>query len=90
MVTALGKFLRYSLNKNSDMVTIKEDIEQVKNYLIIQKIRFGDKIKINFDIDEKLYDKKYLNFNTATGRKRYNSGLEPKIGNGFINIKGIY
>lgn len=30
MVIALGKFLRYSLNKNSDIVTIREDIEQVK------------------------------------------------------------
>ncbi|HHY70496.1 MAG TPA: sensor histidine kinase [Thermoanaerobacterales bacterium] len=89
MVTALGKFLRYSLNKDSDMVTIKEDIEQVKNYLTIQQIRFGDKIKINFDVDERLYDKKILKFLIQPlVENAIIHGLEPKIGKGFINIKG--
>lgn len=89
MVIALGKFLRYSLNKNSDIVTIREDIEQVKNYLTIQQIRFGEKITINFDIDERLYDKKILKFLIQPlVENAIIHGLEPKIGKGFINIRG--
>lgn len=89
MVIAFGKFLRYSLSNNSDRVTIREDLEQVKNYLTIQKIRFGDKINVNFDIDERLYNKKILKFLIQPlVENAIIHGLEPKIGKGIINIKG--
>lgn len=88
-VTALGKFLRYSLSKSNDVVTVKEDLEQVKNYLTIQKMRYGDKIEINFEIDEMLYDKRILKFLLQPlVENAIIHGLEPKIGKGFINIKG--
>lgn len=49
----LSELLRYSINHNSSgIVTFKEEIEHVENYIYIQKIRFRDKFSFNIDIDE--------------------------------------
>lgn len=52
VVTALGSFYRSSLSKGNDIVTISQEIETVKNYLIIQKVRYGKLFTDSYDIDE--------------------------------------
>lgn len=45
MTLALSKFYRYSTNRKDRIwSTIKEEIELIKNYLAIEKIRFGDQL----------------------------------------------
>ncbi len=39
MIQALSKYLRLSLNKGSDMVSVADELENVKSYLQIQQIR---------------------------------------------------
>lgn len=39
MIQALSKYLRLSLNKGSDIVTVEEELENVKSYMEIQQIR---------------------------------------------------
>ena len=52
MVTEFSEFLRYSLlNDNTGMVTLREEIEAVKNYLAIEKIRFEEKLQVEFDVE---------------------------------------
>jgi len=52
MVTEFSEFLRYSLlNDNSSMVTLREEIEAVRNYLAIEKIRFEDKLQVEFAVE---------------------------------------
>lgn len=47
MTIALADLFRYSLNKRSESeVTIEEEIEMVENYLLIEKIRFEDKLAV--------------------------------------------
>lgn len=89
MVVSLGKLLRYSTSKLSDIVKVREEIEQIENYLKIQKIRYGDKFEVKINIDEEVYDKYMLRFllqpiveNSIT------HGLEQKIGKGNIEIRG--
>jgi two-component system sensor histidine kinase YesM len=38
LVVALANILRYSISRGEEFVTIKEDIEQLRNYLYIQKL----------------------------------------------------
>ena len=53
MVIKLSSFLRYSLkHKQNQLVTISQEIEHIKLYLEIEKIRFGDKLETIFDIKE--------------------------------------
>jgi two-component system LytT family sensor kinase len=51
MLGELSEFLRYSLVQSKVMtVPLKEELNAVRNYLDIEKIRFEDKLEVSFDI----------------------------------------
>lgn len=54
MITELSNFFRYSLSQNGTTDTFENEINAIKNYLEIQKIRFEEKLIIKYEIDEKL------------------------------------
>lgn len=56
LLRSLGQFFRNSICGEKDIVTIGEEIEAVKNYLIIQKIRYGEMFEAEYDIDESILD----------------------------------
>jgi Histidine kinase len=52
MITELSEYLRYSLvSRNYDNVPLKEEIESVRHYFNIQKMRYEYKLNFDFDID---------------------------------------
>lgn len=51
-VTALARFFRLSLGKGKNIVTVKDEIDHVKNYLMIQHMRFKNKFDYEFDVAE--------------------------------------
>lgn len=52
MITELSEYLRYSLvSRNQENVTIKEEMESIRHYFNIQKIRYENKLEVSFDID---------------------------------------
>ena len=52
MVTRLSRFLRYSLDKDPMLkVTVAEEVEALKLYLDIEKVRFDERLQLHFDID---------------------------------------
>lgn len=52
MITEFSEFLRYSLlNGNSASIPLREELEALRNYLAIEKIRFEEKLQVSFDID---------------------------------------
>lgn len=59
MVTELSNFFRYSLSQNNDNDTFENEINAIKNYLEIQKIRFEEKLIVIYDIDEKVHKIKF-------------------------------
>ena len=49
----LSEFLRFSLDNNPDTkVSLKEEIRALNLYLEIEKVRFGDRLNIEYDIDD--------------------------------------
>lgn len=56
VVSALSNFFRISLSKGQDWITIAEEVERVRCYLIIQKIRYRDimdfKIEVNARVSQ--------------------------------------
>ncbi|WP_349406334.1 sensor histidine kinase, partial [Clostridium perfringens] len=48
----LSYILRYTLKKANKIVRLDEEINHVKAYLEIQKVRFGERIKYNIDFKE--------------------------------------
>lgn len=51
MVNALSRFFRISLSSGKEFITISDEIDHVKNYLEIQKMRYRDKINYNINVD---------------------------------------
>ncbi|MCF8358362.1 MAG: histidine kinase [Prolixibacteraceae bacterium] len=50
MVIKLSTFLRYSLkHKENQLVSLSQEIEHIKLYLEIEKVRFGEKLQTIFD-----------------------------------------
>lgn len=90
MVTTLGKFLRYSISSKGDIITVREDIEQINNYLKLQKMRYGEKFNAKIDIEEEIYDKKILKFLIQPlVENAIVHGLEEKRGPGMLIIRGF-
>jgi LytS/YehU family sensor histidine kinase len=53
MVTKLSEFLRYSLDKDPmKKVTLSSEIQALELYLAIEKVRFEDRLQVNFCITE--------------------------------------
>jgi len=58
MITCLSDLLRYSISKTNECVTIRDEINQIHNYIAIQKERYGDKFVCNIKVDENILDYK--------------------------------
>jgi sensor histidine kinase YesM len=56
ITTALSDIMRYSLNFSDEMVSLKEEIEYFKAYLMIQDERFGNRINLEINMEEPLMD----------------------------------
>lgn len=55
--TKMSAFLRYSVNYAKEkFVTVHQEIEHIKNYLTIERERFGDHLLVYYDVDEQLSD----------------------------------
>jgi sensor histidine kinase YesM len=54
MVILLADFLRYSIHKNADqLVKLEQEIEAIELFLAIEKIRYGERLKVEVSCDEK-------------------------------------
>lgn len=56
IVSALSGFFRISLSKGKDWITIGEEIERIRNYLIIQKMRYRDILDYRIETEEGVTD----------------------------------
>ena len=55
-ITALIKLLRISTNLGRDMISLREELDYVENYVVIQKLRFNKAIYINQIIEDGCLD----------------------------------
>ena len=59
MISQLSAFLRYSLDSDPLLKTsLAEEVRALKLYLEIEKTRFGDRLNLDFDIDDDVLDAK--------------------------------
>jgi len=56
MTSALGGMLRYSLSKQDGKVALREELQQILNYVKIEQIRSGCTLAVNCDVDPALLD----------------------------------
>ena len=52
MVVALARLFRLSISKETETIPVREEIEHVRNYLLIQSIRYADSFDYEIDVAE--------------------------------------
>lgn len=63
MALSLSKLFRYSINKEkSDWTSFKEELEMVKIYLDVEKVRFNERLNFSVEIDKELEEQKIPRF----------------------------
>ncbi|NLG83212.1 MAG: sensor histidine kinase [Firmicutes bacterium] len=55
VITDLRDFFRYTMITEQTTVTLGEEIEQVKRYMAIQRLRFGERIEFEIDVPTELW-----------------------------------
>jgi two-component system LytT family sensor kinase len=51
LIINLSNYLRFNIELNDEFIDIKKELKQVKDYIEIEKARFGNKLNIVYDID---------------------------------------
>ncbi|XID93006.1 sensor histidine kinase [Paenibacillaceae bacterium WGS1546] len=54
MVVIMSRLLRYSIQPGKELATVGEDMKEIRNYLYLQKERYGDDIDIDIRVDDSL------------------------------------
>ena len=89
LVDALTNMFRIGLSHGKDIISVKEEITHVSNYLYIQKIRYKDKLNYQIQVDESLYSIEVpkLILQPLVENAIYH-GIKAKRGGGTIYITG--
>lgn len=53
-IGALAELLRSTIVNKNEYVTLQEEIDNLKNYIIIQRMRYGDSFEVDYQVDERL------------------------------------
>lgn len=56
VVTALARFFRISLSKGKSIIPVKDELEHVRNYLMIQHMRYKNKFTYTIEADEEVLE----------------------------------
>lgn len=48
VIDAFISLLRNTISNKNEMITVSDEIENLKNYVLINHVRYGDKINVNF------------------------------------------
>lgn len=86
-IEALSNLFRHVLNNGNEITTVKAELEHLRNYLLIQETRFGDKIRTTINAQEKLYPCKVVKLILQPlVENAFVHGLEKKVGGGEIKV----
>ena len=52
MVEALSAFFRYSISRKGNLVTLRDELANIENYMLIQRYRFNNRFSMEVIVDE--------------------------------------
>ncbi len=89
MTLALSDHFKLSLNKGKRFCTVADTVAQVKDYMKLQGMRFGERFKLSVEVAEDILKEEMLTFllQPFVENAIYH-GLEPKLGGGTIRLRG--
>ena len=90
MTEALSTFFRYSISNRNNIVTLEEELENVRNYFMIQQFRFNNRFRLQIlPVPQELLNNCRLPKLTLQPilENTILHGMEEKLGPGTINIR---
>ncbi len=89
MTSALAKLLRQSISNDKEQVTLAEEIDYVRSYLTIQKMRYKDKLEYSIEVAPEIRNVMIIKFalQPLVENAIYH-GLKYKETKGNLNIRG--
>ncbi|OKP98911.1 sensor histidine kinase [Paenibacillus sp. P46E] len=85
----LGLQMRYGIVRSEEMVTIRHELDHVRNYLHLLQIRFPDKFRLDITVPEALLPLPVIKLVLQPiVENAVFHGLEPKEGPGTLSIGG--
>jgi len=90
MASSLARLFRISISKGEEIISIYNEIEHIRSYLTIQKMRYRDKLDFEIGVDEDILQYKTLKIvlQPLVENSIYH-GIKNKIGTGVIKIRGM-
>jgi len=90
LVQALSSFFRISLSGGKDWIALDEEIQHVRSYLAIQKIRYRDILDYRFEVSQDILDGTTLKLilQPLAENSLYH-GIKNKRGGGMIVVRGF-
>ncbi|KNZ69812.1 signal transduction histidine kinase LytS [Thermincola ferriacetica] len=87
LLIRLANFFRQTLKKHGHFNTLREELEYINTYLVLEKARFREKLRIIRDIDPDLMDYQVpvLTLQPLV-ENAVKHGITPKVGPGAVNI----
>ncbi len=61
-IDALAHILKYSMSRENCLVTVAEEVENIRNYLYIQNCRYGNHCRLEMDLEEDILNLKTAKF----------------------------
>lgn len=88
---SLAKMFRYSISKAGNIVKVRDEVEHIKNYSVIQQYRYGNRIEFLYSIDSNILDKRMVKFVLQPiVENAIIHGLDSKTEQGVITIIGMW
>jgi two-component system sensor histidine kinase YesM len=90
MTASLAKLFRLSISKGQELISISNEIEHIKSYLTIQKMRYKSKLDFEINVDKNIlpYKVTKIILQPLVENAIYH-GIRNKEGIGTIQITGI-
>ncbi|HEX3028921.1 MAG TPA: sensor histidine kinase [Clostridia bacterium] len=89
IVKAFSSFFRITLSKGKDWIPVRNEIEHIRSYLTIQKIRYRDILDFSIDADENIMDCSVLKLTLQPiVENALYHGIKNKRGRGNIKVTG--
>ena len=90
MTSSLAKLLRQSISNQNELVRVEDEVEYTRSYLVIQKMRYKDKLEYEIEVEPEVLDFKVakLILQPLVENAIYH-GIKYKEGKGKVCVEGF-
>jgi len=88
MVSSLSALMDASIGRDNKLITLEDEVDYIKKYMLILQMRFGEKLKFREDLDPQIMNIKVLRLSLQPLiENAVYHGLEAKKGKGIILLR---